>query len=80
MKDRYELIIAGGGFAGTAAAITAARRGVDVLLIEKYNALGGAAVSSLVMPFMSYWTHVPETGEKAFLCGNLFREIVSRMD
>ena len=77
MKDKYELIVVGGGFAGTAAAISAARQGVDVLLIEKFNALGGAAVSSLVMPFMCYWTQMPENGERKYLSGNLFLEIVS---
>ena len=45
MKTNFDIIVAGGGFAGVAAAISAARRGADVLLIEKYNALGGAAVS-----------------------------------
>ena len=80
VKDKYELIVVGGGFAGTAAAISAARQGVDVLLIEKFNALGGAAVSSLVMPFMCYWTQMPENGERKYLSGNLFLEIVSEMN
>lgn len=76
MKKKYELIVVGGGFAGAAAAISAARNGVDVLLIERYNCLGGAAANALVMPFMEYWTKLPETGERKYLCGNLFLEIV----
>ena len=80
MKDKYELIVVGGGFAGTAAAISAAKQGVDVLLIEKYNALGGAAVGSLIMPFMCYWTNMPGEKEKKFLSGGLFLEIVSEMN
>ena len=76
MKKRYELIVVGGGFAGVSAAISAARNGVDVLLIERYNCLGGAAANALVMPFMEYWTKLPETGERKYLCGNLFLEIV----
>jgi len=47
MKSQYELIIVGGGFAGVAAAISAAKEGVDVLLVEKYNCLGGAAANAL---------------------------------
>ena len=79
MKNRYELIVVGGGFAGVAAAISAARRGVDTLLIERFNCLGGAAANGLVMPFMSYWTNDSVTGKRKFLCGGLFREIVSEM-
>ena len=80
MKNKYELIVAGGGFAGVAAAISAAKEGVDVLLIEKYNCLGGAAANALVSPFMSYWSTMPENKEKKFLCGNLFMEIVKEMN
>jgi len=79
MKRNYDLIVVGGGFAGVAAAISAARQNVDVLLIERCNALGGAAVNQLVMPFMSYWTTMPETKERKFLCGGLFLEIVAQM-
>lgn len=79
MQGKFDVIVVGGGFAGTAAAISAARRGADVLLIERYNALGGAAVNCLVMPFMDYWTKMPETGEKKYLCGNLFLEIDREM-
>ena len=49
---KYDVIIIGGGFAGIGAAISAARQGVKVLLIEKGNSLGGAAVNCLVNPFM----------------------------
>ena len=51
---QYDLIVAGGGFSGAAAAIAAARRGMNVLLIEKGNCFGGAAVNCLVNPFMYY--------------------------
>ena len=75
MKTKYDLIVVGGGFAGTAAAIEAAKHGTDVLLIEKYNCLGGAAAYALVSPFMGYWTHMPQTKEKIYLAGDLFKEI-----
>ena len=32
---RHEIIVAGGGFTGVAAAVAAAREGRDVLLVEK---------------------------------------------
>jgi hypothetical protein len=39
----YDLVVAGGGMAGTAAAVAAARLGVSVCLLEKNCALGGLA-------------------------------------
>jgi hypothetical protein len=42
-----DVLVAGGGAAGVAAAETAARQGNTVLLIEKYGFLGGAAVAGL---------------------------------
>ena len=51
---KYELIVVGGGFAGFGAAVAAAREGVKTLLIERTNALSGAANTGLVMPFMPY--------------------------
>jgi thioredoxin reductase len=51
---KYDLIVVGGGFAGFGAAVAAAREGVKTLLIERTNALSGAANTGLVMPFMPY--------------------------
>lgn len=80
MENKFDLIVAGGGFGGVASAISAARRGVKVLLIERYNCLGGAASYGLVTPFMYYWTVMPKSGERKYLCGSLFREIVTEMN
>ena len=79
MQKKYDLIVVGGGFAGVAAAMEAARHGQSVLLVEKYNALGGAAINCLVMPFMNFWTNDPETDEKTYLTGDLFLEIVEQL-
>ncbi len=80
VQQHHTLVVVGGGFAGTAAAISAARHGVDVLLIERYNCLGGAAANGLVMPFMGYYTWSVESGEMLYLCGDIFREIVREMN
>ncbi len=80
LHQHHTLIVVGGGFAGTAAAISAARHGVDVLLIERYNCLGGAACNGLVMPFMGYTTRDPASGELLYLCGDIFREVVCEMN
>ena len=53
MKKHYDLIVAGGGFAGVGAAVAAARQGVSVLLVEKNGYLSGSAAMSFVNPFMS---------------------------
>lgn len=70
---RYDLAVIGGGFAGAAAALAAARSGANVLLVEKANCLGGAAVNCLVNPFMPYWTEM--NGERVDLSAGIFREI-----
>ena len=44
----FDVIVCGGGAAGCAAAIAAARLGAETLLVEKDGYLGGATVSQLV--------------------------------
>jgi len=75
--DNFDLIVVGGGFSGTCAAIEAARKGLSVLLVEKYNCLGGAPNNCLVLPFMNYWTKMGE--KEQFLTGDLFLEIVENL-
>ena len=48
VKGSYDVIVAGGGIAGIAAAVTAARRGAAVLLLEKSVNLGGLATNGLI--------------------------------
>jgi hypothetical protein len=43
------VLVVGGGPAGTAAALSAARLGVDVTLVERYGYLGGLATGGLVL-------------------------------
>ncbi len=76
---KFDIVVVGGGFAGAAAAISAARLGKSVLLIEKYNCLGGAACYDLVNPFMPYFTTDPQSGERIDLSCGLFTEIVDRL-
>jgi len=47
--SNVELLVCGGGVAGGAAAVCAARNGVGVLLIEKNGFLGGLVTSALVI-------------------------------
>ncbi len=48
----YDCIVAGGGVAGVAAAVSAARMGLKVLLLEKTISLGGLATIGLVNLFV----------------------------
>lgn len=70
---QYDVIVAGGGFAGVCAAIAAARQGLSVLLFDKSNCLGGAAVNCLVNPFMPYTTQI--NGKKLELSQGIFKTI-----
>ncbi|MBM3521984.1 MAG: FAD-dependent oxidoreductase [Alphaproteobacteria bacterium] len=47
--DEVDVLVAGGGPAGTAAAIAAARLGARTLLVERHNHLGGLATGGLVI-------------------------------
>ena len=46
-RQKYDVIVAGGGTAGIAAALSAARSGAHVLLIEKNAYAGGTAAGRL---------------------------------
>lgn len=48
MKEKYDVIIIGGGIAGISAAITLKRHNKSVLLVEKQCILGGLATSGLI--------------------------------
>ncbi len=50
---KYDLIVAGGGMSGVAAAVTAARKGINTLLIEQTSMLGGLGTSGLMTMIMT---------------------------
>lgn len=74
---KYDLVVIGGGFSGVAAALAAAREGCRVLLIEKGNSLGGAAVNCLVNPFMPYSTKID--GVPTDLSAGIFKTIFEKL-
>ena len=50
----YDVVVVGGGVAGSVAAIAAARAGVRVLLVEEHGFLGGSLTAMGVGPMMSF--------------------------
>lgn len=70
-----DVLVVGGGPAGIAAAVGAARSGARTMLVERYGFLGGTATASLVGPFM---TSFSDDGEVQLVKG-VFDELVRRM-
>ena len=71
--DSYDLVVAGGGPAGCGAAISAARLGANVLLVEATGCLGGMGTSGLVTAFD------PMANGEQMLVGGLMREIIETL-
>lgn len=69
----YDVLVVGGGNAGCAAALAAARHGQHTLLIERYGFLGGTATAAMVGPWMTFHSG----GER--IVGGIAQEIVERL-
>lgn len=52
IKRQYDIIVCGGGVAGVAAAVSAAKNGLSTLLLEKSNILGGLGTLGLINLFV----------------------------
>jgi hypothetical protein len=68
-----DVLVVGGGNAGCAAALAAARAGADVILAERYGFLGGTATASMVGPWMTF-----HSGNRRIV-GGIAQEIVERL-
>jgi FAD dependent oxidoreductase len=73
VEDGFDVLVAGGGPAGSAAAICAARLGAKVLLAEATGCLGGMGTSGLVSTFG------PVSDGRRMLVGGFMRELVLAM-
>ncbi len=52
IKKEYDVVVCGGGVAGVAAAVSAAKNGCSTLLLEKSNLLGGLGTLGLINLFV----------------------------
>ena len=78
-EDRFDLIIVGAGPAGSAAAITAARAGLEVLLIERSDEPGGKNLSGGRLYAHSLAKLIPDYAETAPLERKVTREVISML-
>src|SRR5271170_3704779 len=69
----YDVVVAGGGPSGAAAAISAARLGAKVLLIEAVGSMGGMGTNA----YVSNWYSLGD-GERMII-GGLIEELISTM-
>lgn len=69
----HDVIVVGGGPAGSVASIAAAREGARVACIERYGFLGGTLTAAMVAPIMGF-----HAGEQQVVRG-IPQEIVDRM-
>ncbi len=76
LLDKYDVLVAGGGPAGIAAAVAAARNGAKTLLIERNGFVGGMATAALIGPFM---TSYDGRGERQIIKG-IFDELVRKLE
>jgi FAD dependent oxidoreductase len=71
---RTQVLVVGGGSAGTAAAIAAARLGADTMLLERYGSLGGLATGGLIILLLTL-----DDGDGRQVVGGLCQEVVDRI-
>ena len=76
LADPADVVVVGGGPAGIAAAIAAARRGSRVVLLERNGYLGGNLTAGLVGPCMTSYSLDGQTQ----LIRGVFDEMVRRME
>lgn len=69
-----DVLVCGGGVAGTMAAVAAARQGASVLLVERYGFLGGNATGGAVAQFNSW-----QTANGRRVIAGLASEVVERL-
>jgi glycine/D-amino acid oxidase-like deaminating enzyme len=72
-QEPSDVLVVGGGNAGCAAALAAARCGARTTLVERYGFLGGTATAAMVGPWMTF-----HSGSERIV-GGIAQEIVERL-
>src|SRR3984957_524918 len=71
--EQCDVLVVGGGNAGCAAALAAARNGTRVALVERYGFLGGTATAAMVGPWMTFHSGTER------IVGGIAQEMVERL-
>src|SRR5512134_2759545 len=74
VKAETEVLVIGGGSAGVAAAVAAARNGADVILVERLGYLGGLATGGLIILLLTL-----DDGRGRQVIGGLCQEMTDRL-
>ena len=74
----YDVLVLGGGAAGMAAAVSAARHGANTLLVERYGFLGGTFSAALVCSFCGL--HVLKDGQPFQISHGVVDDFLHRLD
>lgn len=78
LVDSADVVIIGGGPAGFAAAFSAARNGVDVLMLEREYFLGGLFTGCGVTPIIDYYT--PTSAGRTKVIAGVLDDFCTRLD
>lgn len=76
LASRYDVVVVGGGSAGVAAAVGAARCGARTLLVERYGFLGGAITNSNVPTYCGFFR---QAAEPERIIGGVGAELLQRL-
>jgi hypothetical protein len=74
VRAECEVLVVGGGSAGTAAAVAAARAGADTILVERHGALGGLATGGLITLLLTL-----DDGDGRQMVRGLCQEVTDRI-
>ena len=73
-----DVLVVGGGMAGTSAAIAAGRMGLNTLLVEYFGCLGGNATTGFVNCFCGFFTETNLVQVVKGIGGEIIQTMIDR--